>query len=107
MADALAAGDLPSLSALIATPRLLSTDPEAIERFYDASYSLIRHLRTSRPDDFAEYLRLLRDEAATLSGRRNKELFERCFGPIEEVERVWHRGQSQTGHQSRPDDKRR
>jgi hypothetical protein len=102
VADAIAAGTLPALSALVATPRLLSTDPGAIERFYDASYSLIRHLRTSRFDDFAEYLRLLRDEAATLSGRRNKELFEGCFGPIEKVEQAWHRSVRQSGKRTRP-----
>jgi hypothetical protein len=81
----------PSLRLLVTTPRLPSTDPIDIERFYDASWSLIRFLRQHDPKAFADYLANIAAEAETLTPERLVTIFERRFGPFEAMEAAWLR----------------
>lgn len=84
---------LPSLWLLVASPRLPSRDARDVELFYDASWSLVRHLWRTRPAAFSRYLRSMRERAADLSPALSRELFEAHFGSLGTVERAWRRAE--------------
>jgi hypothetical protein len=82
---------IPGLRLLLTTPRMPSMEPADIERFYDASWSLVRFLHERDPGALADYLATLVAESETLTRTRLITLFERRFGPTGAVEAAWLR----------------
>ncbi len=81
---------LPDLASLIGVREVPSRDPEALERFYDASWSLVRFLHATQPDAVARYLASIRSGSTMSEASDRLATFERHFGPLPAVEAAWH-----------------
>lgn len=100
LGEAMERSEVPSLHDIVSAARLPASDAE-VERFYDASWSLVRHLRLERPQALERYVRAVRDAAPALSPARNVELFRRMVGDLAEVERSWRRSVLRAVHDKR------
>lgn len=80
---------LPDLVSLIGVREVPSRDPEAVERFYDASWSLVRFLHATQPDAVARYLASIRSDSTMSEASDRLATFERHFGPLPAVEAAW------------------
>ncbi|MFO0826680.1 MAG: DUF1570 domain-containing protein [Phycisphaerales bacterium] len=90
------AGTSYAMSSFVATARLPARTSERVDAFYDQAWSLARYLVRERHDAMAAYLAGVRDGAGNLGPRVNLDLFERTFGPIDEVERAWRESVAST-----------
>ena len=60
-----------------------------VERFYDASWSLVRFLHATQPDAVARYLASIRSDSTMSEASDRLATFERHFGPLPAVEAAW------------------